>query len=161
MSIYEISDNYLNCLACYKNDKWTDLLVEVDFDGPDHTSAPLILLAIGGTKSSTKLQLANLSLIDWMAATKKKNMKPLKQNNNKLKQGGVPYYQPSTQNQRLRTFFGTVTRIFDWQYDLVDFNFNRGLNEFLKDLYKKREQEFGKVMISLCLFFLFYLTNIT
>ena len=154
-----VLDDYVNCLSCYKEDKWTELLKPVKFDGPSFSTAPYILVEIGGEKTPIKTQLANLSLIDWMAASQKKVVKAPKTKGKKLKLGGIPYYQPSTQNQRLRTFFGTVSRVFTWQYDLCDFNFNRGLNGFIKDLYAKREKEFGKVITIFLLFRIFLLTN--
>ena len=157
--INAVLDDYVNCLLCYKDNKWTELLRPVSFDGPSFTTAPFILVEIGGEKNPTKTQLANLSLIDWMAASQKKCFKPIKQKGKKLKQGGFPYYQPSTQNQRLRTFFGTASRLFTWQYDICDFNFNCGLGGFLKDLYAKREKEFGKVITKYFLFHVIYLTN--
>ena len=143
--INQVLDDYVNCLLCYKN-KWEKLLTLERFDGPgNYVRAPKILIAIGGDKSNTKTQLANLSLIDWMAITKKK--KANSDEGSKLKMSRNPYYQPSTQNQRLRTFFGTVQRIFNWQYQLSDFDFNSGLTGFINKLYIKREKEFGKVML--------------
>ena len=149
--INQVLDNYVNCLACYKN-KWANLLTLERFDGPGNiVKAPKILIAIGGEKSNTKTQLANLSLIDWMAITKKKSMKP-RNDGGKLKMSGTPYYQPSTQNQRLRTFFGTAQRVFNWQYQLSDFNFNSGLTGFIDKLYTKRKKEFRKVMLIIFFF---------
>ena len=156
-----VLDDYVNCLSCYKEDKWTELLRPVKFDGPSFTTAPYILVEIGGLKTPIKTQLANLSLIDWMAASQKKVVKAPKTKGKKLKLGGIPYYQPSSQNQRLRTFFGTVSRVFTWQYDLCDFNFNSGLTGFIKDLYAKREREFGKVITIFFLFRIFLLTTLS
>ena len=102
-----VIDDYVLCLKAYKHNKWTNLLEYVDFDGPGtYEKAPLILLAIGGEKSNEKLQLANLSLIDWQAATRKKantKKKPLGANTTDC-DDLCPWYQPSTQNVHLRTF---------------------------------------------------------
>lgn len=56
-----------------------------------------------------------------------------------------PWYQPSTQNQRLRTLLGSTSKTYGWQYDVADFSFKGGLKGFLDKLYKKRYIEFGKV----------------
>ena len=164
--INKVLDDYIQCLACYKNEKWTNLLTEVRFDGPgSFTTAPKILVEIGGPKTNTKTQLANLSLIDWMAVTKKKYTKPANLSGSKLKMEGVPYYQPSTQNQRLRTFFCTVQTVFNWQYQLSDFDFQQGLTGFINKLYLKREQEFGKVTIyfnvNVSVYLKYFTTNVT
>ena len=147
-------EDYVECLSSYKDKKWDHLLDYVPFDGPGtYDSVPRIFLVLGGRQDNNKLQLANFSLIDWMAATKKKD-KPKRKRSGKAKSDEdesndndvkCPWYQPSTQNQHLRTFFGTVQRVFDWQFQQSDFNFNSGLNGFIKDLYALREAEFGKV----------------
>ena len=152
--INSVLDDFVNCLSSYKDKKWANLLEHIPFDGPGtYTSAPKILIVLGGDKNGDKLQLANFSLIDWMAATKKKAKKKktvAKKNKNETDEDGCdidlcPWYQPSTQNQHLRTFFGTVQRVFGWQFQQSDFNFNSGLNGFIKDLYALREKEFGQV----------------
>ena len=131
--ICTVLEDFVQCLSSYKNNKWQDLLTYIPFDGPGtYETAPRILIALGGTKDNDKLQLANYSIIDWMAATKKKEKKP-KRGRPKGKGKGkgrkcakktktednsedseieddevidCPWYQPSTQNQRLRTFLG-------------------------------------------------------
>ena len=178
--ICTVLEDFVQCLSLYKNNKWQKLLTYIPFDGPGtYETAPRILIALGGLKDNDKLQLANYSIIDWMAATKKKEKKPNrgrpkgkgkgKGNGNgngkncakktkteekyedcEIKDDEVvdcPWYQPSTQNQRLRTFFGTVQRVFNWQLQQSDFNFNSGLNGFIKELYATREKEFGKVRL--------------
>ena len=143
-------EDYVSCLKAYKNNKWNHLLEYVDFDGPGtYEKAPMILIAIGGEKDNDKLQLANLSLIDWQAATRKK-VNP--QGKKREKDDPCPWYQPSTQNVHLRTFFGTVQRVFGWQFQQSDFNFSAGLNGFIKDLYACRERTYGKVSSNLKLF---------
>ena len=101
------------------------------------TSAPRILVQLGGEKNSQKLLLANKAIIDWMGTMKKKsgNGKSVK----------CEWYQPSTQNQRLRSFFSSVTKRFDWRYGTPDFSFTGGLVGFLKTMYLKRHTEYKKV----------------
>ena len=62
-----------------------------------------------------------------------------------------PWYQPSTQNQRLRTLLGSTSKEYGWKYKMSDFSFKGGLKGFLDKLYSKRYKEFGKgisVMLS-------------
>ena len=69
----------------------------------------------------------NLALIDFMAATKKKGGSKIKKKASKVtKQGDFPWYQPSTQSQHLRVFFGTTQKMFGWEYGLSKFNFSQG-----------------------------------
>ena len=77
----------------YKNDKWTNALTIIPFDEPGNTTeAPRILIQIGGKKDNTKTQIANQSLIGWMACTRKKEMKSKKtEGSGKLKQANVLY----------------------------------------------------------------------
>ena len=56
-----------------------------------------------------------------------------------------PWYQPSTQNQRLRTLFGSCAKRFDWQIEVGDFDFKGGLKGFVETLYMKRYKEFADV----------------
>ena len=56
---------------------------------------------------------------------------------------GCPYYQPSVQNVRLRTFFAVTRERYDWQYSFeTDFSFTGGVVPFLKALYLKRSKDF-------------------
>ena len=55
-----------------------------------------------------------------------------------------PYYQPSVQNQHVRTFFGMMKERYGWDYSFKkDFSFTGGLVPFLKKLYAKRHEEYG------------------
>ena len=110
-------------------------------------------------KTPVKTQLVNLALIDFMAATKKKGGSKIKKKASKVtKQGDFPWYQPSTQSQYLRVFFGTAQKIFGWGYGSSGFNLSQGLIGFLGNLYKKREKELGHVSICVCMFY--YITDI-
>ena len=78
--------------------------------------------------------IANKALIDWMASMKKKSPG-----------SKCIWYQPSTQNQRLRTFLGSCSKRYDWSFEISDFNFKGGLKGFIDKLYAKRFQEFACV----------------
>ena len=64
-----------------------------------------------------KIRLANKTMVDWMDICKKKSKNV----------GKCQWYQPSTQNQRLRTFFGSCTKHFDWRFEVNNFDFKDGL----------------------------------
>jgi hypothetical protein len=99
-----------------------------------------------GKENYGKRSLANLALIEWQGRTRMKNVK----GDSKL-----IWYQPSTQNQRLRTFFGTMCQRFDWQFTLNSFLFAGGLDGFLKALYSSRLQKYADVSEFSILFFIF------
>ena len=131
-----VTKDFIDALASCPEDKWQALLEPVEYMSmTGMTHAPKILVDLGGTKSTAKLMLANKSVIDWMAVIRKKPAKGQK----------CPWYQPSTQNQRLRVFFGSVQKCFNWTYELKDFNFKGGIKAFLDTLYAKRLAEFGEV----------------
>jgi len=113
------------------------MLQLVPFEGlTGKISAPKILVFIGGERSMLKCQMANKALIDWQAVTAKKST---------AKNTNFVWYQPVTQNQRLRTFFSTVDKEFEWQYQITDFNFTGGVKGFMSTLYVKRLKLHGKV----------------
>ena len=110
------------------NDKWKDALIAVPRKGlTGEKKGPKILVELGGRKNLVKVQLANKALIDWMSLMKKKNCRP----------GKVDWYQPSTQNQHLRTFLGNCSKHYDWNIELSDFSFKGGLKGFIEKLYAK------------------------
>ena len=74
-----------------------------------------------------------------MAIIKKKNSKANSSN------GKFVWYQPSTQNQRLRTFLSSTCKEFDWRYEMSDFIFKGGVKAFLDILYSNRLSLHGKV----------------
>ena len=135
--IGEVVDDFLNCLASLPNSKWTNMLQLVPFEGlTGEISAPKILVFIGGTRSTLKCQMANKALIDWQAITGKKTS---------ARNTSFNWYQPVTQNQRLRTFFSTVDKEFDWNYQITDFTFKGGVKGFMSTLYVKRLKLHGQV----------------
>ena len=134
--IDEVTNDFLSCLAKMPSDKWKDALVPVPRKGlQGEKTGPKILVELGGRKTLVKVQLANKALIDWMSLMKKKNCRP----------GKVEWYQPSTQNQRLRTFLGNCSKHYDWNVELSDFSFKGGLKGFIDKLYAKRFKEHKEV----------------
>lgn len=130
-----VTNDFLLCLANVPNLKWTEALKPVKFKTfGKKTSHPKILVDIGGEKTHTKIMIANKALIDWMASMKKKSPG-----------AKCIWYQPSTQNQRLRTFLGSCSKLYDWSFEISDFNFKGGLKGFIDKLYAKRFQEFACV----------------
>ena len=95
---------------------------------------PRILVEVGGLKTPSKIMLLNKALIDWMAVCNKKKAA-----------AKCHWYQPSTQNQRLRTLFGSCAKRFDWQIEVGDFDFKGRLKGFVETLYMKRYKEFADV----------------
>ena len=134
--IDEVTNDFLTSLQKMPNNKWTDSLVSIPRKGVGgEKTAPKILVGIGGTKNTTKIMLANKALIDWMSVCKKKN----------CKLGKVEWYQPSTQNQRLRTFLANCSKKYDWQIEMNDFNFKGGLKGFIDKLYAQRFKKYKQV----------------
>lgn len=131
-----VTQDFLNALYNVPEKKWHSLLEPV----PHHLNgrrkmAPKLLVKLGGEKIPEKVQIVNKALVDWMAVMRKK-AKNL---------SGCPWYQPSTQNQRLRTLLGSTSKSYGWRYDMSDFSFKGGLKGFLDKLYAKRYKEFGEV----------------
>ena len=56
-----------------------------------------------------------------------------------------PWYQPVTQSQRIRAFFGLMNRKFLWQMTLDDFQGERMLGPFLEGLYDMRFKKYKSV----------------
>ena len=134
--IDDTTNDFLKCLGEVPNEKWTASLVPVPFGRPGGKKlAPKLLVELGGVTNPTKIMLANKALIDWLGVMKKKSKNP----------GKCPWYQPSTQNQRLRTLVGHLSKQYDWRMDISNFSFPGGLKGFLDKLYAKRLSEFGKV----------------
>ena len=152
--IGEVVDDFLDSLASIPDSKWTNMLELVPFEGlTGRISAPKILVFVGGMKSILKCQIANKALIDWQAITAKKTSARI---------SNFKWYQPVTQNQRLRTFFATVDKKFDWQYQITDFTFKGGVKGFISALYVKRLKLHGKVRpFNACFIFIKYVRKHT
>lgn len=146
--IGEVVDDFLDALASIPDSKWSNMLELVPHEGlTGKIMAPKILVFVGGMKSSLKCQIANKALIDWQAITEKKTAG---------KNSRFNWYQPVTQNQRLRTFFATVDKQFGWQYQITDFTFKGGVKGFVSTLFAKRLKQHGEVshlLYVLCIFY--------
>lgn len=103
---------------------WKDSLTLKPYELPSGKvqKFPLLFIELGGPVTKEKIQLANNSVIEWMRKCKKKVMK---------KNDKYQWYQPVTQNQHLRTFFGAMKNMFLWEMDLDDFNFEGSIAVFL------------------------------
>ena len=109
---FDVLNDCVNCLKTY-GAKWEPLLVstKVKLPNGEITTVPLFVKVLAGKKNQARLELANKIIIDWQLVTKKKGDHPK-----------LPWYQPSTQAQRLRTYFGSMNKIYLWQMKLeVDF----------------------------------------
>ena len=51
--------------------------------------------------------------------------------------------------------------MFDWQLQQSDFNFNSGLNSFIKEVYATREKEFGKVRLKRSIVNILIIANVS
>ena len=134
--IKAVTQDFLTALHNVPNGKWSGALQPVPHKLTSRKKmAPKLLVDLGGKKIPEKVHIANKALIDWMAVMRKRSKNP----------SDFPWYQPSTQNQRLSTFLGSTTKVYGWQYDMSDFSFKGGLKGFLDKLYSKRYNKFGKV----------------
>ena len=133
-----VTQDFLTALHNVPNGKWRDSLQPVPHKLTGRKKmAPKLLIDLGGEKMPEKVQIANKALIDWMAVMRKKSKNS----------SDFPWYQPSTQNQRLRTLLGSTSKEYGWKYEMSDFSFKGGLKGFLDKLYSKRYKEFGKVLV--------------
>lgn len=91
-----------------------------------------IFSILSGPKSDDKKFLMNKVLLSWMVTLKLK--KPMK--------NGRDYYSASSQNQKLRAFFGAVKSRFNWEYDRKDFKgFGGALLPVMDYMYSCRRKE--------------------
>jgi hypothetical protein len=89
--------------------------------------------AVSGAISPMKSQLANSMLVDWMLALRKEKFSPSE----------CEYFQPSTTNLMLRTFFPFMARFHNWKYTTASFsNFEGCLSGVLKAIYEQRRKEY-------------------
>ena len=118
------------------------MLVEVPnpfFTGLNTDQAEMVPLAfteVAGTKTPLKLQLANAMLVDWQLNDKKSTSES-------KNFSGCPYYQPSTNNSRIRSFFGFMSKYHDWKFTTGCFvNFEGCLSGVISTIYEQRRIEF-------------------
>ena len=131
----EVTDDFLSCLKSYPNKKWDKFLLLVDFmDSSGRTvQVPSILASLGGPVTNVKIAIANKALIDWQIATRKKKV---------TADAPFPWYQPVTQNQRLRTFFGLMAKEYEWELNIDYFCRKYMVCAVLSQLYSKRRARF-------------------
>ena len=131
-----VIDNFCACLATY-GIKWQALLKNVPFQisNGTRTKVPLIFVVCSGPKTNTKIGIANKALINWNLVTKKK-----------VRKTGCEWYKPVTQNQRVRTFFGEVSRRYGWKLKRKDFQYRSMLDSVLERVYKLRQSQFKAIL---------------
>ena len=119
--------------------KWESMLVEVDnpyFNGmgPDHVEkVPKAFTQVSGAITPMKSQLANNMLVDWMLILKKQTVSP----------GECEFFQPSTTNLMLRTFFPFMGKFHNWKFTTASFsNFEGCLSGVLKSIYEQRRKKY-------------------
>ena len=118
--------------------KWAEQLKEVDNPNfiPSTSSSekvPKLFLLLAGAKTRVKKQLCNAAIVDWQLDMKKE----------KVKEGDIPFKQPSTQNVEIRAFFAHMAKQYGWVWKDKDFKgFEGALNGVLTKLYKERQEEF-------------------
>ena len=130
-----VIQDVINCLQTYGT-KWEPLLVPTSVKLPngDVATVPLFVKVLSGPKNQAKLELMNKLLIDWQAVTKKKGVN-----------SECPWYQPTTQAQRLRTFFGCMAKRFLWQITLDDLSGEKMVCAFMEKLFAKRLTKYKSV----------------
>ena len=129
----DVLNDCVNCLKTYGS-KWETLLVPTKVKMPHGEAAtvPLFVKVLAGEKSQAKLELTNKILIDWQVVTKKKGVS-----------SKCPWYQPSTQAMRLRTFFGSMNKSFLWKMKLEeDFTGEKMVSAVLAALFAKRLKKY-------------------
>ena len=132
----EVLRDYVDCLST-KPDAWGMLLVPckfIDIAG-DEVEIPRIFSVLAGEVTNEKVAIANKSLVTWQAMTKKKSTSKQSQQ--------LPWYQPVTQSQRLRTFFSTCQQQYRWQLSIDDFNSSGQLGPFMSSLFEERRLQYG------------------
>ena len=125
--------------------KWNSMLRSVKNPqfvvGNGSSVVPFAFVAVSGSPSKKKLMLANAMLIDWQINLRKKNTK-----NDEV----CPFYQPSTQNVEMRTFFAHMAKMHDWQFSEAELKGYKGsLTGVVQEMYAQRLEKY----VSICIFF--------
>ena len=131
---------FTNCMF-YQVDKngkkkWGAMLVMVD--NPNYVAGvemekeiPAAFVVCGGRKTLKKKYLTNSMLKDWLIRMKKINADRVK----------VPFYKPSAQNQMIRTFFGSMSKNYGWNWSETNFKgFKGSLAGAMQEVYKERRK---------------------
>ena len=115
------------------------MLVEVEnpsfVPGSDSpATVPAAFVVGSGEKTHQKKYLVNQMICDWQVRYQKVRISKKKE---------CPFYQPSAQNQHLRTFFGAMKKHYDWQWADSDFKGFRGcLHGVIEELYCQRRLQY-------------------
>ena len=124
----------------FTDEKYKDLL-----KGNEPLCVERIFVILSNEPNTQKKHLANMLLCEWQADLKMKNPDP---------DTKCPYYQPSSQNTMIRTFFSAMKRHHDWVLGYDDFKgFGGSLSALLKVKYDKRAAKY--VSTSRCLYSVF------
>ena len=92
------------------------------------------------TKTRSKSVLANSMLVDFAVSLVMK--KPGKD--------GCPFYQPSSQNQMMRTLLAAMHDDYMWDYTMEkSFNFKGGVQKVLNELYQVRMKKYPRVSVKI------------
>jgi len=138
----KLEDSFVQALSgIYTNQgkqKWNFMLKTVKNPqfvvGNGSPEVPFAFPSVAGIPTRKKLHLANAMICDWQLNLRKKGV---------VKDGECPYYQPSTQNVELRTFFGHMTKHHDWQFSDSELKgFEGSLYGCIQEMYAQRLEEF-------------------
>ena len=131
----EVLRDYVDCLSTQPS-TWAKLLTPIPFLDTSGTEIeiPRIFSDLAGEITSAKVAIANKSLITWQKMTKKKSTSKQSQQ--------LPWYQPVTQSQRLRTFFSACQKQYHWQLNLDHFNGDGQLGPFMSNLFEERRAKY-------------------
>ena len=118
--------------------KWNSMLQNVRNPqfvvGNGSPEVPFAFPSVAGIPSRKKLLLADAMLCDWQLNLKKKV---------DVKDGECPFYQPSTQNVELRTFFGHMSKHHDWQFSDSELKgFKGSLYGVIQEMYAQRLEKY-------------------
>ena len=130
-----VVQDVINCLHTYGT-KWEPFLAPTSVKLPnwDAATVHLFVKVLSGPKTQEKLELMNKILIDWQAVTQKKGLN-----------SDCSWYQPTTQAQRLRFFFGSMAKRFLWQITLDDLSDEKMVCVFMEKLFAKRRTKYKSV----------------
>jgi len=132
----------------FTDEKYKDLLIVVGNPvkkGNEPLRVERIFVILSNEPNTQKKHLANMLLCEWQADLKMKNPDP---------DTKCPYYQPSSQNTMIRTFFSAMKRHHDWVLGYDDFKgFEGSLSALLKVKYDERAAKY--VSTSRCLYSVF------
>jgi len=138
----KLEDSFVQALSgIYTNQgkqKWNFMLKSVKNPqfvvGNGSPEVPFAFPSVAGIPTRKKLHLANAMICDWQLNLRKKGV---------VKDGECPYYQPSTQNVELRTFFGHMSKHHDWQFSDNELKgFEGSLYGCIQEMYAQRLEEF-------------------